>query len=165
MISEMDQVEFRDIMMQAYPQMRQMALRLLSNNADDAADVIQDATLSLWKNLSSFENASNKVAYAIGTVRMKSLSCISDNHDIITQDTLPDIVGDSEYDDNDNQQYLSTLLSSLPEVQASIVKLNVIQGFSASEIAERLGLSHANVRQLLSRARRTLKTLYTRKDI
>lgn len=165
MISEMDQVEFRDIMMQAYPQMRQMALRLLSNNADDVADVIQDAALSLWKNLSSFENASNKVSYAIGTVRMKSLSRISDNHDIITQDTLPDIVGDSEYDDNDNQQYLTTLLSSLPEAQANIVKLNVIQGFSASEIAELTGLSHANVRQLLSRARRTLKTLYTRKDI
>lgn len=161
----MGREEFRDIMMQAYPQMRAMAMRLLSGNPDNVADALQDTALSLWKNLSTFEKAANRTAYVVGAVRKTCLTRISAARESFSENHIPEIADDTTADDKDTEEYLQTLISSLPPVQAEIVRLNVVQGYSGPEIAEKTGLSPENVRQMLSRARRTLRTLYTKKNI
>jgi RNA polymerase sigma-70 factor, ECF subfamily len=52
-------------------------------------------------------------------------------------------------------------LTELPEAQRQVIMLNDLQGFTAPEIADNLGLSVDNVKIRLHRARARLKAALT----
>ena len=53
------------------------------------------------------------------------------------------------------------IISELPEQQRQVVLLRHFEEKSTEEIERETGLSNANIRVLLSRARKTIKELFT----
>jgi RNA polymerase sigma-70 factor (ECF subfamily) len=58
-------------------------------------------------------------------------------------------------------QVMSAALASLPTEEAAILLLNAIQGYTASEIAELLGISVDASKKRLSRAKQRLRAAYS----
>ena len=56
------------------------------------------------------------------------------------------------------QQTISQTIDLLPRNQQNVVRLRDLDGFSAAEVSQRLGISDANQRVLLHRARKQMRT-------
>ena len=56
------------------------------------------------------------------------------------------------------QQIISQTIDLLPQTQQSVVRLRHLDGFSAAEVSQQLGISDINQRVLLHRARKQMRT-------
>ncbi len=56
------------------------------------------------------------------------------------------------------QQILSQTIDLLPQTQQNVVRLRHLDGFSAAEVSQQLGISDINQRVLLHRARKQMRT-------
>lgn len=66
----------------------------------------------------------------------------------------------ADYETRDQLGHLRNLIATLPKNQQDVLNLSVFGDCSNEEISEITGESAANVRQLLSRARKKLKSIY-----
>ena len=57
----------------------------------------------------------------------------------------------------DTRRHVEKILDTLPENQRKVIRMSGFGEFSVSEISQATGLTAGNVRQLLSRARRSLR--------
>ncbi len=62
----------------------------------------------------------------------------------------------------DSLRYLKQAIDEMPSVQSEVMKLSVYAGMSTSDIAAATGQSEANVRTILSRGRKKLKSLFSK---
>ncbi|HEV2730215.1 MAG TPA: sigma-70 family RNA polymerase sigma factor [Terriglobales bacterium] len=145
------------------------ALSIVRNDAD-AEDVAQEAVLKAFKNLSRFRQESKfstwVIQITINEARMKlrkdrrhlyeSLdeSQCSEEGDYIPKDFADWREIPSEtLEQKQLRRALTEALRSLPEKYRTVLILRDIQHLSITETAQALGLSEANVKTRLSRAR------------
>lgn len=152
--------EFKAEIMGAYPLMRGIALSMLKN-PDDASDAIQDTAASLWQHVELLEKASNRRAYILTSLRNRCSSHLRTGNPTGNIDEAETLV--SNADDINEWEYedlLAKLLQHLPPTQQKILTLSISRQLDTETIALSTGLSKENVRQIISRARRTLRQLY-----
>lgn len=132
---------------------------VLSNLRDRerASDIVQDTFAKAWEHRDSVSWEKSK-AYLFQTAyhtmiddirRQSKLShydepCRIESHSVYTP--YPDV-----------QEVLHKALAKLPEIQRSVVLLRDYEGYSYQEIAEIAGLSEAQVKVYIFRARTALK--------
>ena len=136
---------------------------LLLGNEDDAKDAVQDAYMKMWNRRDSLADIDNPQAYCVTLVRNLCL----DRHraaglDIVDKppEELPIAGSDSASRSIERQQtaqLLNQCLARLPAQQQQVVRLRDINGCSMQEIEKATGLTAINARELLSRARKTLR--------
>lgn len=166
-----------DILTQTFisirPRLKALADRLL-NSQEEADDALQEAFYRLWKKRNESEEPAKRSeteGLAMTTVRNLCLDTI--RRSTVRQTTSID---DPESNvsmlrqDNDieeQQQKAETLKrvttlieSTLTERQRIILYMRDRDGFEMSEIAERFEISEANVRIILSRARKAVRQAY-----
>lgn len=156
----METKEFTVLLMTLYPQMRGLALHIL-RNPEEAADAIQDAAASLWEHRESFLKASDHKAYALTSLRnicLNKIKAARPTTDIDEAQKLTDMTDTGSR--IEGADLITQLISSLPEKQQKVMALSVFQSLTGKEIAQLTGLSEENVRQQLSRARRSLRQSY-----
>jgi len=123
---------------------------------EKARDIVQDSFEKLWLNVAKVEFQKSRsylftVAYRrmIDVIRkekqMTSYEGSHENHKISFQNS-PDL-----------EEILEKAISLLPEDQRSVVMLRDYEGYSYSEIEEITGLSEAQVKVYIYRARLFLK--------
>ena len=139
--------EFKARFLPCHKKMYYIAFRYLGNEYD-AEDMVQNTYLKLWEKRESLENIENNEAYAITTIKHLCL------------DTLraPQIETDNEI--KEDMKVLLNIINKLPEQQRKILLLRHFEDKSTDEIETETGLSNANIRVLLSRARKTIKELF-----
>ena len=135
----------------------------LTGNTQDAEDLVQEAFLKLWTKRETLGDIDNDKAYLTTLVtnmfrdrhRRKHLSVadsppetlsIADEDNLITQ-----------IEARDESEQVGILIGQLPQQQQRVLRLHAIDNLSASEIESKTGLSSANIRSLLSRARKNIK--------
>jgi RNA polymerase sigma-70 factor (ECF subfamily) len=145
------------------------ALSLTRNDAD-AEEVAQEAMLKAFKNIGSFRREAKfstwLIQIAINEAKMKirknrrhlydSLeeSQISDDGDYIPRDFADWREIPSEaLERKELRNALASALNSLPEKYRTVMMLRDVQQLSIAETAQILGISEANVKTRLSRAR------------
>lgn len=137
---------------------------LLMGNEEDAKDVVQDTFLKLWNMRDSITRLNNPQAYCITITknlcidRMRAASLkIVDK----PPEELP-LAGDDSaslrLEHNETAQMLNRCLARLPSQQQQVIRLRDLSGCSMEDIEKSTGLTAVNVRVLLSRARKTLRT-------
>jgi RNA polymerase sigma-70 factor (ECF subfamily) len=145
----------------------------ITQNREDAEDVVQDAFLKAYGNLAQFQGQSKfytwLVRIAVNEALMKLRRrrperTVSLDQDVETdEDTIPREVAD--WSPNPEQQYnqaelrdlLQRTIQGLPAGFRTVFVLRDVEGLSTEETAEALGLSIPAVKSRLLRARLQLR--------
>jgi RNA polymerase sigma-70 factor (ECF subfamily) len=145
------------------------ALSLVRNDAD-AEDVAQEAVLKAFKNIARFRGEAKfstwLIQIAINEAKMKLRKDRRDRYDSIEEGQAAD---DGDYIPRDFADWreipsealaqkelreaLTAALNSIPEKYRTVLVLRDVQQLSIAETAQVLGISEANVKTRLSRAR------------
>jgi RNA polymerase sigma-70 factor, ECF subfamily len=150
----------------------------ITQNREDAEDVVQDAFLKAYQNLAKFQENSKfytwLVRIAVNEALMKLRrrrpgQMVSLDEDIKTEDdSIPREVADWSpnpeqlYDQGELREILSKTIQGLPAGFRTVFVLRDVEGLSTEETAEALGLSVPAVKSRLLRARLQLRDRLTK---
>lgn len=136
-----------------------MACRLLQDDIL-AEDVVQDVMMGLWKRRRDIQIRSNYKSFLYQSVRNKCLdflrkrkSCDFNSLDMVVE---PTIQSKKEFD---TMTWIQHCINTLPRMQQQVICMREIDGLEFKEISEILGETEANVRMLLSRAKKELRKM------
>lgn len=131
---------------------------------DNADDILQDAFCKLWtlKNLPSDQQQTEKIASTI--VRNVSID-YRRSAERKTQDSI-DKADTENSQDNDIRELFVTVKNiielQLSDMQRQVLWMRDYEGYSFAEVAEKMCITEENARQILSRARKTIRETYKR---
>ena len=150
----------------------------ITQNREDAEDVVQEAFLKAYQNLAKFQENSKfytwLVRIAVNEALMKLRrrrpgQMVSLDEDIKTEDdSIPREVADWSpnpeqlYDQGELREILSKTIQGLPAGFRTVFVLRDVEGLSTEETAEALGLSVPAVKSRLLRARLQLRDRLTK---
>ena len=134
----------------------------LTENREEAEDLVQDVFLRLWTQRNELPDIQNAEAYCVRLIQRRFLDLRRSKH---TEASLPQDVslltsGDDlhrEAELRDHAEHARRLIDALPENQRQVIILRDIEDKTYDDIAQETGLTQVNVRTLLSRARRTIR--------
>lgn len=149
----MDASEFKQLIIPLYSGMLSLALRMTGGDSDSAADIVQETLAHLWEKRDTLI-AKNIKSLCLISVRNRCINELRNARAGVSIDDAPPLHAPPP-PDNAN---LYQAISRLPESYRRIISLS-LRGYSNKEIASLLNLNIDNVRQLLSRGRRRLRTI------
>lgn len=131
---------------------------------DSADDVLQDAFCKLWtlKKLPDSQEQATRVASAI--VRNTSIDYLR-NAKMQTERKMPDYetTNSKEQEVRDVFDEVKLIIEQqLNETQRQVLWKRDYEGYSFAEVAEQMGMTEDNARQVLSRARKIVRETYKR---
>lgn len=122
----------------------------------DAEDLIQEATIALWRNRERL-TALGSVQQAALTWKIARNAVIDALRHIEDTEAIPEYHDEAD-EDRSMVQALHEHISQLDEPDRSIVRMQ-LEGYSYEEIAARLGMTEKNVSVRLVRTREKLKKM------
>jgi RNA polymerase sigma-70 factor, ECF subfamily len=145
----------------------------ITQNREDAEDVVQDAFLKAYENLEQFQENSKFYTWLVRIAVNESLmklrrrrtdKTVSLDQEIETEeDTMPREVADWSpnpeqlYKQGELKEILTKTINGLPASFRTVFVLRDVEGLSTEETAEALGLSVPAVKSRLLRARLQLR--------
>ena len=145
----------------------------ITQNREDAEDVVQDAFLKAYENLEQFQENSKFYTWLVRIAVNESLmklrrrrtdKTVSLDQEIQTEeDTMPREVADWSpnpeqlYKQGELKEILTRTINGLPTSFRTVFVLRDVEGLSTEETAEALGLSIPAVKSRLLRARLQLR--------
>jgi len=139
--------------------------RRYANNIDDAKDILQNAYISIFKNLKTFDFNKGEldswltkitINEALQLLRRKSKFSIKDklgSKEQFNQLSTPEAINRLNAED------ILGLVHKLPDGYKMIFNLKVVEGYSHKEIAAVLKITESTSRSQLTRAKRMLQAL------
>ncbi len=134
----------------------------ITNDPDDAKDVLQEAFLSAFNNLSSFKGESSFGAWlkkivvnsSINHVKKKKILSISlDGHDVEHEEPVQDHEIILEID------RIREALQQLPDGFRTVLSLYLFEGYDHREIADILDISESTSKSQYNRAKKRLREI------
>jgi RNA polymerase sigma-70 factor (ECF subfamily) len=150
----MTQQEFKDEAQRLRPRLMLTARRYLGD--DDAEDTVQDALLRLWQMVGELRQPFDALA-----LRLTRNLCIDKVRRKKATVTLTANGETDEADDDDERiERMMAVVSTLPDLQQTILRLRHLEGMEMNEIADLTGSSEVAIRKALSRARQAVRQKY-----
>ena len=166
-----DSTAFEQLVLAHQNQIYRLCFRMVGN-AEDAADMVQEAFLKAWRNLDRFQG---DAAFSTWLYRLASNCCLdflrSQKRRPTVSMTSEDEEGEEqtvEVADNsatpeetllqkEEQREIAQAMASLDEEQRQILTLRVVNDLSYTEIAELLTIKEGTVKSRIARARENLR--------
>ena len=136
----------------------------MCKNAHDADDVLQDTLMSIAEHLADFEGRSSLSSWVFALTRS---ACARRRRGLKNRPTVaepfamdrPDLSPTPEQQavNRELSQALSRALSDLPDTYREVILLRDVEGLTAPETADALGVSLDAVKSRLHRAREALR--------
>lgn len=142
-----------------------IAIRTLGN-VEDAQDVAQESFIKAYQQLNQFQGNSKFSTWLYTITYRTALSKLKENSietfsidDTISEHYIQDhkISQHEEMELKDEQKYVRQAIQNLPKTEALLVTLYYINENSINEICVITGLSYANIKIKLYRARKKLE--------
>ena len=171
-----EQQAFRELVIAYQSAMRAVAYAIVGSRHAD--EVVQDAWLSVVRNLAGFEGRSSLKTWLLTITANSAKGRYKQNRREVLLDDLPSphgTIGDDRFSsdghwllaplawhqdspealltEDELRECLERTLISLPQLQSSVLVLRERQGLELEEICNLLELSLSNVRVLIHRAR------------
>lgn len=135
----------------------------ITRDKEDAEDIVQEVFEKLWKSRDSLTSILNDEAYittvaknmALDRYRSKTKRNILPLTDV--NEIHEDGFIDSKIEQREAMINVEKLICTLPDSQQMVIRLRHFGDLSIFQIADTMQLTQENVRQLLSRGRRTIK--------
>jgi RNA polymerase sigma-70 factor (ECF subfamily) len=160
--------QFVELYSQHYPKLQYFLMALLPTS-NDAADVMQETSLVLWRKFDTFEIGTNFFAWACKIARLQTLKHFQRNHrstKLFENQTLEKIATDALQAAERNSvplELLESCLQKLPESDRKIIRRRYEAGVTVKQIAAEIGLSANLLSKSLGRMRRALLACIERK--
>ncbi len=158
-----DEAAFRVIVDRHGPGMYRYAVRLMRGSTHDGAEVTQEALISAWKSLPTFEGRSSLRTWLFRMVHRRAADLQRHRRPVPIDDQLLSRVVRPANDnplqdvlDGELLEALQAALDELPWLQRSCWLLKEVEGLSYAEIGEALAIPVGSVRGHLHRGRRVL---------
>ena len=150
----MTQEEFKEEAQRLRPRLMLTARRYLGD--DDAEDTVQDALLRLWQMVGELRQPLDALA-----LRLTRNLCIDQVRRRKPTVMLTDS-GETDQADGDDERIerKMAVVSTLPDLQQTILRLRHLEGMEMNEIADLTGSSEVAIRKALSRARQAVRQKY-----
>lgn len=129
---------------------------------DDAADVVQETLIKLWHRKDFIPKATSELKlYCLASSRNECLTRIrlQKHLEPIEEATIQNTDCFDSLESGETIRSIEQMIEKLPLSQRKAIKLRAYGDFETSEIAEVMGESEMNVRQLISRARKKLREM------
>jgi RNA polymerase sigma factor (sigma-70 family) len=164
-----DRDAFATIVDQTRSLVSSIALSIV-RDAELSRDVAQDVFLSAWRDLDKLRDPNSllpwlrqltrhRAYHVLRTERRRERRVTADDADtLLAMAADPRPHADARMIADEERRILATVLDELPDETRDVVVLYYREGESTAQVAELLGLSEANVRQRLSRARKQMRT-------
>jgi len=163
----MTQKDFLDKVLPFKDKVYRLAKRLLVSR-DEAEDATQELYLKLWKNKESLEGYQNMEAFAmtmtknycldqLKSKRASNLTLVHSNY--ANPDSLQKTI-----EAKDEAGLMLQLIDELPEKQRLVIQLRDVENYEFDEIGEILEMEPTAIRVTLSRARKTLREKFIKKQ-
>jgi RNA polymerase sigma-70 factor (ECF subfamily) len=150
----MTQEEFKEEAQRLRPRLMLTARRYLGD--DDAEDTVQDALLRLWQMVGELRQPFDALA-----LRLTRNLCIDKVRRKKPTVMLTDSGGTDQADGDDERiERMMAVVSTLPDLQQTILRLRHLEGMEMNEIADLTGSSEVAIRKALSRARQAVRQKY-----
>ena len=137
---------------------------ILLNNREDAEDILQETYCKLWNKRDELSQILQPEAFCIKLVKNLCFDKLRIQKRITMEDISEshfpqnhEITVDQGIVNREKLEQIETWIRQLPEKQRQVIQLRGYGDCSLEEIEIITGESAANVRVLLSRARKTLK--------
>ena len=158
----MDAREFKQRFLPHYRLLYRVAYHLTAN-AQDAEDLLQDMYLKLWQKRDSLTDEAMKENYLVAMMRnlfldQRRIKRLDTSAELNEESSPPDERSlDHQIDSKDEYQQMEGLISELPERDAKIVQMHLVEDRSYEEIEQDTGLSQGNIRIIVMRTKQKLK--------
>lgn len=140
-----------------HPKLLRLAIRL-SRNPDEAQDVMQEAALTMARDIRKLKDPARFSAWACTIVRRRTADHI---HKAVRRRAVEaDMPAIDAAPGPEAAFSLKQALAQLPETDRLMLKLAYLDGFRGPEIAAALGIPVGTVKSRLFNARRALKAVY-----
>ena len=133
--------------------MYRLAMSILCSE-EDAADAAQESILIAFQKLSSLRDRTRFQPWLLRILTHECYAILRRRRRLVPLDFLPEAEAPPP---SEAPQELWQAVCDLSEQLRAVVVLYYYQGFSARETGEILGISEANVKTRLSRARKRLR--------
>ena len=164
----MNQKEFLETVLPFKDKVFRLAKRLLVST-DEAEDATQELYFKLWKNKDKIENYQNVEAYAmmmtknycldqLKSKRASNLTLVHSNY----KDESSEL--ESSFEFKDGASIIKRMMNDLPEKQRMIIELRDIENYDYEEIGKIMDMEPTAIRVALSRARKTLREKFIKKQ-
>ena len=158
----MEAETFKQRFLSFHPKLYRIALALVES-PEDAEDILQEAYTKLWSKRDSLEAVQQPEAFAVTIVRNLCLDFLRSPRANSRSAPLEEVTlhcedsPERQVETRDQLRQVVRLIQELPPNQQQVIRLRGMEDCSMEEIAEITGFSPANVRTLLSRARKYIK--------
>ncbi len=166
----MKAIDFRYDLLPLKDKLFRLALRITLDTAE-AEDVTQDALLRVWEKREDLTEVQSLEAYVLTVGRNlaldRSRKCETANlslEDITTETPDISLSPDEKMEQEEKLNRVHRIFNQLPEPGRTVMQLRDIEGKSYKEIAAITGLTEANVKVTLHRARLTVRQQYEKID-
>ena len=144
-----------------HPRGLRLAQRL-TRNRDDARDVMQDAALTIARDISKLRDPARFSAWAYTIVRRRAADHIE--RAVRRRTVEADVPDPVPLSGPDSALALKQALARMSATDRTLLELFYIDGFRGREIADALGLPLGTVKSRLFAARARLKHIYNEGD-
>ena len=157
----MNAQEFKQRFMPHYKLLYRVAYHL-TENAQDAEDLLQDLYLKLWQKRDDLPDEAMKQAYLVTMIRrlfidQRRLKRL-DTSELKEEASPPDERSlDRQIDARDEARQMEELITELPERDGKIIRMHVVEDRSYEEIERDTGLSQGNIRIIVMRTKQKLR--------
>ena len=158
--------EFKSVYYPFHPKLYRIAYALL-NNAADAEDILQDTYYKLWSRRTELTGIVQPEAFCVRLLKNLCLDFLRsprnriDNESAALMTMTTGTTPEDDLESKEKIQQIEALIEQLPEKQRIVIRMRGCGDCSLEDIEAATGESAANVRVLLSRARKTLKSKLT----
>ena len=158
----MDASQFKQMFLPCSGQLYRMAWRL-TGNRQAAEDLVQDTFMKLWTSRNKLPQGLSPGGYALTTMRHIHYDSMRQGQIKECDKPCEEIpaVSDTDIEQQaekaDMGRRLRELIGQLPCKQRQVMMMRDVEGLDSHAIQDMTGLSEANVRTLLCRARATVR--------
>jgi RNA polymerase sigma factor (sigma-70 family) len=142
--------------------MYNMAYRIL-NNREDAEDVLQEAFVECFRNITIFRFESTFGAWLKRIVVNRCLNHLKKKKiDLVLVETLPQMIEEDEEEVIYETEKILNGIQMLPDGYRIILTLYLLEGYDHTEISQILGISESTSKSQYSRAKERLRSILSK---
>ncbi len=142
------------------PHLYQIAVSILGNS-QDAEDAVQEVYLRVWEQADRVEEMKNPEGYFMKTLRNVCINMLRERHSNDDLEIAAAVPEENETEERQEQRsFCVKVMQALNPKWQRVIRLRHVGEYSMSDISQITGESEANVRTILSRARRQLREEY-----
>jgi len=136
----------------------------MTNNREDAEDILQEAFTECFRNIGSFRFESTFGAWLKSILINRSINYIRKKKLVLVYpEDMPDKQDNMEEEPEYDTERIFKCIELLPDGYRIILTLYLLEGYDHSEIAQILGISESTSKSQYSRAKMKLRILLLKK--